>query len=98
MQWTLRRSVGVNVGAEFRVVIKIGVLNALGGEFESLRLRQNCFRKHPQTSIKVPDFSGLLVRKRLLSTAVRRPHPHKNVGGSVGVRYECGRKLPIEWV
>ncbi len=37
MQRTLRKSVGANVGAEFRVVIKLRVLNNLGGEFESLR-------------------------------------------------------------
>lgn len=37
MQRTPRKSVGANVGAEFRVVIKLRVLNNLGGEFESLR-------------------------------------------------------------
>lgn len=55
MQWTLRRSVGVNVGAEFRVVIKIGVLNALGGEFESLR---------PASVRDCPTFRNLLILSR----------------------------------
>lgn len=58
MQWTLRRSVGVNVGAEFRVVIKIGVLNALGGEFESLRPASYTIPRGPRKSRKPAEICG----------------------------------------
>jgi len=58
MRWTLRRSVGVNVGVKFQVATKSRVLNTMDDEFESLPLRHLVFSLS-QSSREAPHFGAV---------------------------------------